>query len=155
MPWYASESDYAEATEKLGAEAYRLPVALASLHPRADIPNVHTRPPAPRSAVTGLIGHAQVGLIPHVRPALTEAMSQLKPYEYLAWGLPAVAVDLPGIAGISDQVLLVTPGGEMEGAAHRALLLGREQEDRRLAFVAEHSWACGLDALLDIALVVE
>jgi hypothetical protein len=85
-----------------------------------DIPNVHIRPPAPRSAVTGLIGHAQVGLVPHVRSALTGAMRQLNLYEYLAGGLPVVAVDLPGIAGISDRVLLVPPGGEMEGpcAAH-------------------------------------
>lgn len=127
----------------------------AHFAPLRDIPNVHIRPAVPRSAVTGLIGHAQVGLIPHVRSALTEAMSPLKLYEYLAGGLPVVAVDLPGIAGISNRVLLVPPGGEMEGAVRRALLLGREREDRRLAFVAEHSWARRFDSLLDIALAGE
>jgi teichuronic acid biosynthesis glycosyltransferase TuaH len=123
--------------------------------PLRDLPNLHIHPQVTRSAVPSLIGRAQVGLIPHVRSELTEAMSPLKLYEYLAGGLPVAAVDLPGIAGISDRVQLVPPGADMEGAVRRALALGREREDRRLAFVSQHSWARRFDALLDIALAAE
>jgi teichuronic acid biosynthesis glycosyltransferase TuaH len=120
--------------------------------PLRDISNIHIHPAVLRSAVPALIAYAHVGLIPHVRSELTEAMSPLKLYEYLAGGLPVAAVDLPGITGISERVLLVPPGADMEDAVRRALALGREREDRRLAFVAQHSWAQRFDALLDIAL---
>jgi hypothetical protein len=43
--------------------------------------------------------------------ALTEAMSPLNPYEYLAGGRPVAAVDLPPIAGVDGRVALAPVGG--------------------------------------------
>lgn len=63
------------------------------------LPNVHFHPQVPRTVVPGLIGHADVGLVPHVHSELTERMSPLKLYEYLAGGLPVAAVDLPARRG--------------------------------------------------------
>ena len=124
----------------------------AHFEPLRTLPNVHIHPPVPRAVVPGLVRHADVGVIPHVQSELTEKMSPLKLYEYLAGGLPVAAVDLPGIAGISDRAFLVAPGADMEGAVRSALAVGREPEERRLAFVAEHAWARRFDALLDVAL---
>jgi teichuronic acid biosynthesis glycosyltransferase TuaH len=120
--------------------------------PLRNLPNVHFHARLQRTDIPGLIGHADVGLIPHVRSPLTEAMSPLKLYEYLAAGLPVAAVDLPGIAGVSERVVLVAPGAEMDGAVRRALALGRQQEVDRLAFLEQNSWEHRFDALLDIAL---
>ena len=62
--------------------------------------NVSLRPPVPREQLPGLVAAADVGLIPHIRTPLTEAMSPLKLYEYLAAGLPVAAADLPGVTGV-------------------------------------------------------
>jgi teichuronic acid biosynthesis glycosyltransferase TuaH len=124
----------------------------AHFEPLRGIANVHIHPPVPRREVTGLIGSADAGLIPHVSSPLTEAMSPLKLYEYLAGGLPVAAVDLPGIAGVSDRTVLVAPGQDMTGAVRQALAMGREPEPQRLAFVAENSWERRFDALLEFAL---
>ncbi len=120
--------------------------------PLRELANVHIHPQVPRAEIPGLIAHADVGLIPHVRSPLTEAMSPLKLYEYLAGGRPVAAVDLPGIAGVSDRVVLVPPGGDIVSGVGRALALGREPENKRLAFVAQNSWERRFDALLDLAL---
>jgi glycosyltransferase involved in cell wall biosynthesis len=124
----------------------------AHFAPLRDIPNIRIHPGVPRSEIRGLIGHADVGLIPHIRSPLTEAMSPLKLYEYLAGGLPVAAVDLPAITGVSERVALVPPGADMAPAVRSALALGRGAESERLAFVAQNSWERRFNGLLDVAL---
>src|SRR5262249_17154918 len=63
--------------------------AIQTLH------NVTIRPHSDRPAVVGVVAAADCGILPHTRSALTEAMSPLKLYEYLAGGAPVVATDLP------------------------------------------------------------
>jgi glycosyltransferase involved in cell wall biosynthesis len=117
-------------------------------------PNVEIHSQLSRAAVTGLIRVADVGLIPHVRSPLTEAMSPLKLYEYLAGGLPVVAVDLPPLRGVDPRVLLVG-GGAGDGyqaAVDAALALGPAPENERLTFVQTNSWDARHERLLDLAL---
>ena len=120
--------------------------------PLRDIPNIHFHPPISRTEAAGLIGHADVGLIPHIRNLGTEAMSPLKLYEYLAGGLPVAAVDLPGNVGISDRVVLVPSDGDIAGAVRHALTLGRDTDVDRLAFVAANTWERRFESLFDVAL---
>ena len=57
--------------------------------PLSNEANVHIRPPVSRSELVGLVGAADVCLIPHIRNPLTEAMSPLKLFEYLAGAPPS------------------------------------------------------------------
>jgi teichuronic acid biosynthesis glycosyltransferase TuaH len=124
----------------------------AHLHPLRGEPNIEIRSELTRAAVSGLIRVADVGLIPHVRSALTEAMSPLKLYEYLAGGLPVVAADLPPLRGVNPRVLLVGDGGGYPAAVGTALALGAAMENERLTFVQTNSWAARHERLLDLAL---
>ena len=68
-------------------------------------------------------------------PPLTEAMSPLKVYEYLAAGLPVVSIDLPPVRDIGDRVLLASSTAEMAPMAS----IGRSSwaaatEGERVAF---------------------
>jgi teichuronic acid biosynthesis glycosyltransferase TuaH len=117
------------------------------------LPNVVLRAGlAPRSEVVRLIGAAEACLIPHVGNRLTEAMSPLKLYEYLAGGRPVAAVDLPPIAAVEGRVVLAPVGGELAPAVRQALALGPAPEAERLQFLARHAWSRRFDALLEIAL---
>lgn len=122
------------------------------LLPLRALPNIEIRPALPRDAVTGLIRVADVGLVPHVRSPLTEAMSPLKLYEYLAGGLPVVAYDLPPMRGVDERVALVQQREEYPSAVCQALGLGRAGEDERLTFVHTNSWAARHERLLELAL---
>jgi teichuronic acid biosynthesis glycosyltransferase TuaH len=115
------------------------------------LPNVVIHPAVGRQELTGLIRTADVGLIPHERSALTEAMSPLKVFEYLAAGLPVAAIDLAPLRGIDRRVIRV-PRGSYLSAVRRALALGRAEEDERADFIEANSWAARHDALLDLAL---
>jgi teichuronic acid biosynthesis glycosyltransferase TuaH len=119
--------------------------------PLAECANVEIRPPVGRRDVQGLIAHADVGLLPHVRSPLTEAMSPLKLYEYLVGGLPVASVDLPGTRGISGRVSLVAPGEDLAPAVRRALSMGRIPEPERLALGEAHAWEGRFRQLLDVA----
>jgi glycosyltransferase involved in cell wall biosynthesis len=115
--------------------------------------NVVIRPGmAPRETVVRLIGAADVCLIPHVGNRLTEAMSPLKLYEYLAGGRPVAAVDLPPIAAVEGRVALAPIGGELAPAVARALALGPASEPERLAFVERHAWSHRFEELIELAL---
>jgi teichuronic acid biosynthesis glycosyltransferase TuaH len=107
---------------------------------------------APRPDVIRLIGAAEACLIPHVGNRLTEAMSPLKLYEYLAGGRPVAAVNLPPIAEVEGRVVLAPVGGELAPAVAQALALGSAPEAERLQFVARHAWSRRLEEVLAIAL---
>jgi teichuronic acid biosynthesis glycosyltransferase TuaH len=122
------------------------------LLPLRAVANIEIRPALTRAAVTGLIRVADVGLIPHVRSPLTEAMSPLKLYEYLAGGLPVVAADLRPMRDVDPRVTLVDDGERYPAAVQAALQAGRAGEDERLTFVQTNSWAARHERLLDLAL---
>jgi teichuronic acid biosynthesis glycosyltransferase TuaH len=107
---------------------------------------------APRPDVVRLIGAADACLIPHVANRLTEAMSPLKLFEYLAGGRPVAAVDLPPIAAVEGRVALAPAGGELAPAVAQALALGPAPKAERLQFVARHAWSRRFDELLALAL---
>lgn len=118
----------------------------------SDLPNVQVHEGLPRPAIPGLVAAADVCLIPHVRNDLTEAMSPLKLYEYLAGGRPVAAVDLPPIRTVEGRVALVPPGADFVPAVQRALAIGPADEQERLDFVAANGWSSRFEELLALAL---
>jgi teichuronic acid biosynthesis glycosyltransferase TuaH len=115
-------------------------------------PNVTIHPSVDRAELPGLVAAADVGLIPHVRSELTQAMSPLKLYEYLAAGLPVVATELDGIAGVCpERTALVRRPEELRGAVSAALETGHWDEASRRRFIADHAWDRRFEDLLDLA----
>ncbi|KQS68847.1 glycosyltransferase [Modestobacter sp. Leaf380] len=93
-----------------------------------------------RQEIVRLAQDSDVCLLAHHRTPLTEAMSPLKLYEYLASGTPVVATRLPGMDVDSPQILWVEPGGDHAAAALRAVARERQPETARRACVEELSW---------------
>jgi teichuronic acid biosynthesis glycosyltransferase TuaH len=112
-------------------------------------PNVHIRGPVAREQVVGLIGSADACLIPHVRNALTEAMSPLKLYEYVAGGAPVAALDLTPIRDISPRVVI---SEELADGIVRAVELGRGEDVPRWRFADSHSWRSRQERIVELAL---
>ena len=153
-----SRLDIAQITRLSGAFPRGSIVLVGRMHaphhfaPLRVLPNVVIHPAVARREIPALIAHADAGIIPHVRSRLTEAMSPLKLYEYLAGGRPVAAAELPGIVGVSDRVFCAPPGGDLVGATRRALAAGPASEAERLSFVADNSWGRRFDTLLGLAL---
>jgi glycosyltransferase involved in cell wall biosynthesis len=124
----------------------------AHYEPLTALPNVEVHPRVPRRELTGLVAAADVCLIPHVQSPMTEAMSPLKLYEYLAGGRPVAAVALPGITGVSPRVALVRPGADLAPAVQEALAFGPADETERLRFIAENAWPRRFDGIVALAL---
>jgi teichuronic acid biosynthesis glycosyltransferase TuaH len=112
-------------------------------------PNVHLHGAVTRETIVSLVSAADVCLIPHVRNALTEAMSPLKLYEYLAAGRPVAALDLPPIRDVSPRVVITD---ELADSVAAALRLGPAGEDERRRFADEHSWRRRQDRIVELAL---
>jgi teichuronic acid biosynthesis glycosyltransferase TuaH len=123
------------------------------LAPLRDVPNVAIRPPVGRAEVVSLIAAAEACLIPHARTPLTEGMSPLKLYEYLAGGRPVAASSLPPIAGVAHpRVALADDGPEaFAEAVRRALAIGPAAADERLRFLRDNAWRRRHEALLRLA----
>jgi len=122
------------------------------LAPLSQHANVHVRPAVKRPEVAAIVSAADACLLPHRRTALTEAMSPLKVYEYLAGGRPVAATDLPPVRNISNRLVLEPESGDFPGAVKRALALGPAGEAERMDFVSAHSWQRRHRQILDFAL---
>ena len=117
-------------------------------------PNVVHHGAVPREQVAALCHGAEACLLPHRRTELTEAMSPLKLYEYLASGTPTVATDLAPVRRAGGSIVRVPPGGDFATAVRDALAAGPISEDARREFVARNSWASRSTEVLDLALAL-
>jgi glycosyltransferase involved in cell wall biosynthesis len=115
-------------------------------------PNVFAHEPVPRDQVAALCHAADACLLPHRRTPLTEAMSPLKLYEYIASGSPTVATDLEPVRHANAPVIRVAPGGDFVAGVREALAAGPTSEAERQAFVARNSWQSRSAEVLDLAL---
>jgi len=104
-------------------------------------PNVTFAGPVPRAQVAALVHAADACLVPHRRLPLTEAMSPLKIYEYLAGGGPVAATDLPPLRGIEGPITPAAPGGDFVAAVRQALAQGAMPESERRRFLDRNSWS--------------
>lgn len=119
--------------------------------PLYGVPNIHVLPPTDRAGLVAAVRNSDLCLVSHARTALTEAMSPLKIYEYLAGGAPVLSIDLAPVRGIDPRVLLTDTTAQFADRLDEALALGPADEDARLDFVAANSWRSRHDRILDVA----
>jgi len=124
----------------------------AHLRPLLAEPNAVVHGPVAREEVAALAHAADACLLPHRRTPLTEAMSPLKLYEYLASGTPTVATDLEPVRRVDGPVLRVPPGGDFVAGVKLALAAGPAGEDDRRRFIAANSWSARTAEVLALAL---
>ena len=118
--------------------------------PLAPLENVVVHPGVGRRELVAVLRNAQAALVAHRVTALTEAMSPLKAYEYLAAGVPVLSVDLPPMRGIDDRVILSPDVAGSAAQLDATLALGRASEADRLRFVQSNSWASRHKAVFDL-----
>jgi glycosyltransferase involved in cell wall biosynthesis len=107
----------------------------------AGMPNVHITGREPRPAVLAMMAAAEVCLVPHRRTPMTEAMSPLKLFEYLASGAAVVASDLAPMRGVSDRCLRVEPGTALAPAVLRAASLPPASAAEITEFRRTNDWS--------------
>ncbi len=123
----------------------------AAVAPLRELSNVYFAPQQTREAIRGITFAADVALIPHISSDLTQAMSPLKMYEYLAAGKPVVATDLEPIRAIPEVRRAATPE-EFVQQIQAALRDEATSERERLAFVEANSWPERLNKFYEAAL---
>jgi glycosyltransferase involved in cell wall biosynthesis len=121
------------------------------LAPLREIDNVVFAGPQRRTDVVAMVHAADVCVIPHLRSPLTETMSPLKLYEYLAGGRPVAATDLVPMRGVDDSVQLIAPGQPFENGVAAALERGPMPEAARLAFIRRNSWEDRMTRIFELA----
>ena len=91
---------------------------------------MHIHPGVGRAELAATLRNAELALVAHRRTPLTEAMSPLKVYEYLAAGSPVISIDLPPVRGLGDRVILVDAVVDFADVVDRALALGAGRRAR-------------------------
>jgi len=115
------------------------------------LPNVHLHPSVARAELVAVLRNSELCLLAHRRTSLTEAMSPLKIYEYLAAGVPVISIDLAPVRGIDERVLLVDSVAEFADAVPTALAMGRADDAARASFIAANSWAARHEQVFALA----
>ncbi len=108
--------------------------------PLKALPNAHIRGEVGRREVIAVLRNSELTLLAHRRTPLTEAMSPLKVYEYLAAGKPVLATDLRPVRGFGARVHMSESVSDFIELVDPALAQGTLAEDERLAFVSANAW---------------
>jgi glycosyltransferase involved in cell wall biosynthesis len=112
------------------------------------LPNLHLLGRRQFEDLPAMLNGMDVLLIPYVRNELTEYISPIKLYEYLAIGKPIVSTDLPGVRPLSPWVSLASDQPGFARAVQDALNQDTPQmffERRRAA--QEHTWEARIDLM--------
>lgn len=115
-------------------------VDLPLIAPLRGIPNVTIHDRVDRAGVVALLRNAELTLVAHQRTPLTEAMSPLKIYEYLAAGAPVLSIDLGPVRGLGPRVFLSETVTDFIDLVDDALGQRRATETERITFVEANSW---------------
>jgi glycosyltransferase involved in cell wall biosynthesis len=113
--------------------------------------NVHVFEGVGQAELAATVQACDLGVIPHRDQAGIRAMSPLKLYEYLAAGLPVLAVDLPPMHGVADDRVRISRPEDWARALREALALTRAAEDVRLSFIDAASWTRRMQPVIDAA----
>lgn len=116
-----------------------------------DLPNIHRFGHQDRATIVSVTANSDACLMVHNRTPLTEAMSPLKLYEYLAGGAPVLATDLPPVRHLGDRVVLYSGSDDIIDAADKILALGRASDEERNAFIEANCWRRRHAQLLEFA----
>jgi len=116
--------------------------------------NVHVFGTVGQVELAATVQACDLGVIPHRDQAGIRAMSPLKLYEYLAAGLPVLAVDLPPLHGVADDRVLLCRPDQWAEAMPAAMELGHASEGRRLAFIDGVAWGRRMQPVVDVAVGV-
>lgn len=106
-----------------------------------ELPNVHFFGRKTKEELPGYIKAFNVCLNPFRKNELTERVSPLKFYEYLASGRPVVSVEMPGVMEFSGIIEIASDYEGFLGAVERALA-GESEEKKKLRMEAasRNSW---------------
>lgn len=102
--------------------------------------NIHIRGEVGRAEVVAVLRNTEITLLAHRTTPLTEAMSPLKVYEYLAAGRPVLATDLRPVRGLGPSVHLASTVTDFIDLVDDALAQGIQSESARADFVSANAW---------------
>ncbi|WP_127792789.1 glycosyltransferase [Agromyces sp. LHK192] len=117
-----------------------------------DLPNVHVHGGVGRSELAATLRNAELTLLAHRITPLTEAMSPLKVYEYLAAGAPVISIDLPPVRGLGERVHLVPSVSDFADVVDAALADGPTSDAERERFIVDNSWEARHREVMRLAL---
>lgn len=111
-------------------------------------PNLFAHGPRPHQEIPALLAAADVALIPFTRDRLTEGVSPLKVFEYLAMDVPVVSTPLPEVRGVPGVRLAEGTGAFADEVTRAA----REPfpRDAVAPFLRQHTWRKRVDRLLEL-----
>ena len=118
------------------------------IRPLHELPNIHIRGEVRRAEVVAVLRNVELTLLAHRRTALTEAMSPLKVYEYLAAGRPVLATDLRPVRGLGERVLLAETVADFVDLIDPARGMGIETETKRASYIAANAWSTRHEEIL-------
>lgn len=102
-------------------------------------PNIQMLGPRPYADLPGYLQHADVGIVPFVRDEMVDSVHPIKVYEYLAAGLPVVAVRWAELERMQAPITLAERDGFC-AALEREIAAPSRTREERIAYAASNSW---------------
>ncbi|MGB7861304.1 MAG: glycosyltransferase [Acidimicrobiia bacterium] len=110
--------------------------------------NVEFIPQMPVARVAEVVRSFDVGLIPFVIDEMTQGVTPLKMYEYLASGVPVLATAIPACVE-EPNVTVINDIGQLPDLADAALEIGPEERSALRTASLDASWERRIEPLLD------
>lgn len=117
------------------------------------LPNVHWLGAMRYNDIHDHILQFDACILPHSISPMTEAMSPLKIYEYLALGKPVIATDVAGVRMFQADIEIAGSKKEFLKAIERSFNTDSlQKQEQRIDRVSNHTWTDRVDEMMRICL---
>ena len=113
--------------------------------------NVHLLGVRPYEEAKRYIRHFDVAIVPHRRDPMTDSMNPLKPYVYLAEGVPVVSTDVGGLGDLREVIAVARDDADFIAQIDAAI--GRDPGAMREAvgkMIRANTWPTRVERIVEL-----
>jgi len=115
-----------------------------------NLKNIHLPGPKNYNMLPGILKECDAGIIPFKKTDLTDSVSPIKLFEYMACGLPVVSTNFMELNYINSPAFICSNETEFTQSIKKAIKLSSREKEKFKTFAKNQTWASRAQQIINL-----